>query len=104
MDLCPVQEIDKEIEEADDIHAKINNVLSMIMDKLSGSVTQNASAPSHSNANMAPGLHSESTTVAPKLILQKFKGEITEFQSFWDAFNSTINQNSGIPNTASSNT
>ena len=105
MDLCPVQEIDKEIEEADDIHVKINNVLSMITDKLSGSVTQNASATSHSNENMAPGLqHSESTTVAPKLILQKFKGEITEFQSFWDAFNSTIDQNSGIPNTASSNT
>ena len=102
LDLCPVQEIDKEIEEADDIHAKINDVLNMITDKLSVSVTQNASA-SHSNANTAPGLqHSESTTVAPnlpKLILQNFKGEITEFQSFWDAFNSTIDQNSGIPNT-----
>ena len=103
LDLCPVQEIDKEIEEADDIHAKINDVLNIITDKLSVSVTQNASATSHSNANTAPGLqHSESTTVAPKLpklILQKFKGEITEFQSFWDAFNSTIDQNSGIPNT-----
>ena len=102
LDLCPVQEIDKEIEEANDIHAKINDVLNMITDKLSVSVTQNASA-SHSNANTAPGLqHSESTTVAPnlpKLILQNFKGEITEFQSFWDAFNSTIDQNSGIPNT-----
>ena len=40
LDLCPVQEIDKEIEEADDIHAKINDVLNMITDKLSVSVTQ----------------------------------------------------------------
>ena len=39
------------------------------------------------------------TPKLPKLILQKFKGEITEFQSFWDAFNSTIDQNSGTPNT-----
>ena len=103
LDLCPVQEIDKEIEEAEMRHAKINDVLNMINDKLSVSVTQNASVTSHSNANTAPGLqHSESTTVAPKLpklILQKFKGEITEFQSFWDAFNSTIDQTSGIPNT-----
>ena len=56
LDLCPVQEIDKEIEEVDDIHAKINDVLNMITDKLSVSVTQNASATSHSNANTAPGL------------------------------------------------
>ena len=103
LDLCPVQEIDKEIEEADDIHTKINDVFEYDYGQAVSVSDKNASATSHSNANTALDLqHSESTTVAPKLpklILQKFKGEITEFQSFWDAFNSTIDQNSGIPNT-----
>ena len=29
----------------------------------------------------------------PKLVLPKFRGDITQWQSFWDSFNSTIHTN-----------
>ena len=32
----------------------------------------------------------------PKLVLPKFKGDITQFRSFWDSFESAVHKNPGL--------
>lgn len=32
----------------------------------------------------------------PKITLPKFKGEVTQFRSFWDSFESTVHSNTGL--------
>ena len=42
------------------------------------------------------------TVIKPKLLkltLERFKGDVTTFQSFWEQFNSTIHENPSIPRT-----
>ena len=41
----------------------------------------------------------QATTVKPKLTLETFRGDVTRFQSFWEQFNSTIHENTSIPET-----
>ena len=36
------------------------------------------------------------TPKLPKLVLQKFNGEITKFRTFWDRFDSSVNKNPNI--------
>ena len=43
--------------------------------------------------NSSTSQHQQSKTKLPKLTLKKFKGEVTEWQTFWDLFDSAINKN-----------
>ena len=36
------------------------------------------------------------TPKLPKLVLQKFNGDITKFRTFWDRFDSSVNENPNI--------
>ena len=104
LDLCPVAAIDKEIDEADEANSKIVEILDKISDKLvakpapqvEGSDSPSSVGPSHiQQVNQA-------TTVKPKLpklTLEKFRGDVTTFQSFLEQFNSTIHENASIPET-----
>ena len=38
-----------------------------------------------------------SLTTAPKLRLPKFKGDVKDWTSFWDSFNSSVHENREIP-------
>ena len=61
-----------------------------------------ASTIGHSLAHLGYAEHMAAYTVKPrlpKLTLERFKGDVTTFQSFWDQFNSTVHANSSIPNT-----
>ena len=56
----------------------------------------------HSLAHLCHAEHMAAHTVKPKLpklTLERFKGDVTTFQSFWDRFNSAVHANSSIPNT-----
>ena len=78
------------INEADELHAKINNILNNITDTLS--ILSKTSATSQASVSAVGLQQAESTTVTPKLpklTLEKFKGGVTTFQSFWDSFSST---------------
>ena len=35
-------------------------------------------------------------TKLPKLVLPKFKGDLTKFRSFWDSYDSAVHKNSGL--------
>ena len=86
LDLCQVANIEKEIDEADELHAKINDMLNKITDTLS--ILPKTSATSQASVSAVGLQQAKSTTVIPKLpklTLEKFKGEVTTFQSFWDS-------------------
>ena len=56
----------------------------------------------HSLAHLGHAEHMAAHTVKPKLpklTLERFKGDVTTFQSFCDRFNSTVHANSSILNT-----
>ena len=83
---------------------KIVEILDKISDKIvlkpSPQVEGSDSAPS-----VGPGHKqqvNQATTVKPKLpklTLEKFRGGVTTFQSFWEQFNFTIHENTSIPET-----
>ena len=66
--------------------------------------SQDGGPSSSSSVNQLPPIpppqssHSQSTTKPrlPKLVLPKFKGEITKFKSFWDSFDSAVNKNADL--------
>ena len=66
--------------------------------------SQDSGPSSPSSVNELPPIppaqssHSQSTTKPrlPKLVLPKFKGEITKFKSFWDSFDSAVNKNADL--------
>ena len=106
LDLCAVEAIDKEIEDADEANARIVEILAKLTEKLtiklpshghigeSGSIIGQASAAKpepHQPTVVKPKL--------PKLTLERFKGDVTTFQSFLKQFNSTIHENPSIPRT-----
>ena len=69
-----------------------------------GTTSQDGGPSSSSSVNELPPIprsqssHSQSTTKPrlPKLVLPKFKGEITKFKSFWDSFDSAVNKNADL--------
>ena len=106
LDLCAVEAIDKETEDADEANARIVEILAKLTEKLtiklpshgdigeSGSIIDQASA--------AQPEQQQPTIIKPKLpklTLERFKGDVTTFQSFWEQFNSTIHENPSIPRT-----
>ena len=106
LDLCAVEAIDKEIEDADEANARIVEILAKLTEKLtiklpshgdigeSGSIIGQASA-----AKPEPQQPTVIKPKLPKLTLERFKGDVTTFQSFWEQFNSTIHENPSIPKT-----
>ena len=65
---------------------------------------QDGGPSSSSSVNELPPIppfqssHSQSTTKPrlPKLVLPKFNGEITKFNSFWDSLDSAVNKNADL--------
>ena len=104
LDLCPVAAIDKEIDEADEANSKTVEILDKISDKL---VAKPAPQVEGGDSPSSVGLShmqqvNQATTVKPKLpklTLEKFIGDVTTFQSFWEQFNSTVHENASIPET-----
>ena len=51
---------------------------------------------SHSYHNSTVSTPRPSKSRLPKITLAKFKGEVTQFRSFWDSFESTVHTNTNL--------
>ena len=101
--LCPLEDITNEIEQSEDIVARIIDCQRQIEESRK---TVDLQVPlvvaSSFAAYVQPDQHNTHTTsnsVKPrlsKLSLPKFRGDITRWQSFWDSFKSAIHENSDI--------
>ena len=96
--------IEKEIENSDSVRAELNDVvmrMEEVMSKIESPppiVQPNTIPPAEVHSNVASGIPQQSKTKArlPKLEVRKFNGKVQEWQEFWDAFESAIDQNESL--------
>ena len=90
--LCSMDEIGREIEDSEAIATKIVEV----KQKIQAELKEN---PHGLDTRPPPVVMLESTASnprLPKLTLQKFLGEFTQWSSFWDSYKSSVHENTSI--------
>jgi len=95
--LCAVDDIEREIDEAEVITAKIldyRRQIEVFFKPVSGPATAVAAVASPSV--VPPVLMPAARTRLPKLELQKFRGSLTSWTSFWDSFKSAVHDQRDI--------
>ena len=101
LNLCEVSDITGEVEEADNVTAKIIECQSKLETVIKSAVEPSATPPIVSDS---PSVVTRLSTVSqartrlPKLELPKFKGDLTTWTAFWDSFNSSVHENPDISN------
>ena len=122
LQLCDVNDIEQEIEETEEIYSRtmdvrreITKVTSQQVDKSKAKQTTSVvHMESTDEANLADVLHSHTTkepeltsspskntlqsarSKLPKLVLPKFKGDITNYRTFWQSFESAVHNNTEL--------
>ena len=104
LNLCEVSNINGEVEEADNVTAKIIECQSKLQLVIKSAVEASATPPTVSNPHTSPSIIippstvSQARTQLPKLELPKFKGDLTIWTTFWDFSNSVVHENPSISN------
>ena len=104
LNLCEVSDINGEVEEADNVTAKIIECQSKLQLVIKSAVEASATPPTVSNPHtgasviIPPSTVSQARTQLPKLELPKFKSDLTTWTAFWNSFNSAVHENPGISN------
>jgi len=96
--------IKKEIKNGDSVRAELNNVVMRMEEVMSKFdrplpiVQPNTTLATQVHSNMASGIPQQSKAKVrlPKLEVRKFNGRVQEWQEFWDAFESAIDQNESL--------
>ena len=96
--------VEKEIENSDSVRAELNDIvmrMEEVMSKIESPppiVQPNTVPAAEVHSNLASGIPQQSKTKArlPKLEARKFNGKVQEWQEFWDAFESAIDQNESL--------
>ena len=92
VELCPEDEIEREIEDSESITAKLISAKRKI----------NLALKKENSRDKTPAMfHTADTAVAgkprlPKLTLQKFRGDVTNWSAFWDSYKSAVHDNPSI--------
>ena len=87
--LCPIEEIEREIEDSEAITAKIIEAKRKIQSAL-------RERPRDYDVRLPPVAPPESPATKPrlpKLTLPRFRGEVTQWSSFWDSYKSAVHEN-----------
>ena len=96
--LCSLEEVEGEIEESEAVLAKLMEYkrrVSAVVRVPTPSPPTTAVTTARITTPTAPGI-AASTTRLPKLTIAKFRGEVTDWTSFWDSFKSAIHENREI--------
>ena len=94
--LCPMDEIEREIEESETVVAKSLRYKLKIEEALR-SHTDNSSVRMGSDDHVTPpALPLTTKTRLPKLVLPKFHGDVTNWPPFWDVFKTAVHENNEI--------
>eukprot|EP00794_Sanderia_malayensis_P015495 gene15495-biopygen11959 len=104
MELCDIEDIEREVEESDEINTNITEIITRLDGLKIRLTSQNvheerrSSTPNHlnhshtsSNSRMLTGIR------LPKFSLGKFNGDVMRFQAFWQSFTCTIDENEELP-------
>ena len=114
LEVIPLEQMDKEIDETMEWDIRISTLLQHIQElKKPASIISQSSVPSTQQIQSSPttgaspvseGSHDRSFSSVssangirlPKIELPKFNGDITRFNSFWQAFNCAVHSNDSI--------
>ena len=88
---CPIDEIEREIEESEAITAK----LIQLKQKIGAAIT-NTSRESVAHTVLSPSGEASTKPRLLKLSVPKFLGEVTSWSAFWDLYQSAVYENSTI--------
>jgi len=92
--LCEESEVEREVEEAENITAKIIDDKRRIDDALNQTIGSDSTTDGASPVIRDPAVFARAKL--PKLVLPHFKGDVTKWTSFWDSFDSAVHQNAHI--------
>ena len=102
---CPMEEIEREIDEATDISIKIDEIVDQIEEKLRATSCTSTRTRSEifnilpSNELNVSASSNRSTMQGiklPKLNLPRFNGDITKFQPFWQSFKCAVDSHESL--------
>ncbi len=107
LSICDVKDIEHEIIESEDVEVKIIDKTKKIEAVLKANqLPSNDDASTHSNdvSQVNAMVNTPEIPVAtpnlnarlPKLILPKYKGEVTKWHSFWDSFKAAVHENATL--------
>ena len=99
LDVCEVENIEKEIRDSDAISLNIVSTQSRIQERLVPNKPPSVAEDASTASIVATPIHSFENTVKPKLPklhLEKFRGDVTTFITFWEGFKSSIDSNEKI--------
>ena len=93
--VCKLKEIEREMEESEimtakvlDYKRKVEEALSVVMSRRSHTIMIVEPTPLASTSSTKAGL--------PKITLSTFQGNVTNWTSFWESFNSAVHENNKI--------
>ena len=101
LSLCNVETIEIEIEESEEIVEKIVKCRRNIEEatrRNNENQSTLVSQPSTMNGYGLQPTHTQAKARLPKLPLPKFKGDVTDWTSFWDSFKSAVHSNVQLSN------
>ena len=90
--MCELEEIEREVEKSEVITAEIIECKRRIDYNLRNNSNTRPPSPTSSETSAA----GSGRTRLPKLVLPKFKGEITKWSGFWESFDFAVNRNPDI--------
>lgn len=98
--LCAIEEIEREIEDSEAVDAKILKYKRKMEEALR-SLTPSSRIDTVETVEPVAslptvGVSQTGKSRLPKLVLPKFRGNITDWTSFWDAFKAAIHENNDI--------
>ena len=85
----------KETTKAKQTNTAVNVESKSKMNVVEMSITQTPKESS-SNSMVSEIKHSSTRTKLPKLVLQKFKGDLTRYRTFWETFESAVHKNTEL--------
>lgn len=93
--LCPLEDIERETEESEEVTAKALELKRRVNAAISPVA---AVSPAPSVFSTPPTVESAASTKPrlPKLTLSKFRGDVTQWSAFWDSYRSAIHENSSV--------
>ena len=105
LNLCEVSDIAGEVDEAENITAKIIEYQSKIELCVKLIVSEASDTPSVVSGPFAshpvivpPTFVAQTSTCLPKLELPRFRGDLTTWTAFWDSFKASVLENPNISN------
>ena len=102
LSLCEVETIQNEIEDSERVLERVVECQKSIQDALTKGKNESSAQESQINPGQGlPGVASTAMNVQakaklPKLILLRFRGDVTKWTSFWDSYKTAVHENMAI--------